>query len=202
MNRAKRTFLPKISLSTLMLLVVVLAIGLASWQMEQAIEKAKAEVYPLRFLANELRVERPDEYVVVGKIPTRINETVYVVHVPDDGGHELCLALADIPDKGLAEVSQRVSISPGIHQVELKVDEISQGSGVHVLLDDQKVMSSDKLESRIVRLGFEGGLRYRTSTHLPADRPLTLLRNLYRPRPNNGPRPGVLLWIERSNSSD
>ena len=53
MNRAKRTFMPQASLSTLMLLVVVLVIGLASWQIEESIEKARTEVCPLRFLANE-----------------------------------------------------------------------------------------------------------------------------------------------------
>ena len=64
MNRVKRTFVPRISLSTLMLLVVVLVIGLSSWQMEASIEKAKTEVYPLRFLANELRIKTPEEYVL------------------------------------------------------------------------------------------------------------------------------------------
>ena len=46
-NRGKRSFMPRISLSTLMLLVVVLVIGLASWQIEESIEKARTEVLSL-----------------------------------------------------------------------------------------------------------------------------------------------------------
>ena len=88
MNQTKRTMIPRISLSTLMLLVVALAIGLASWQMEKTIERGRAEVDPLRYLANELRVQRLDEYVVVGHFATKMGELclLYTSPSPRDRG--------------------------------------------------------------------------------------------------------------------
>lgn len=196
MNRVKRTFVPRISLSTLMLLVVVLVIGLSSWQMEASIEKAKTEVYPLRFLANELRIKTPEEYVVVGHFPTRMDELIYSVHIPDDGAHELCLALDGIPESGIVEAVQIVPLSSGVHQIELKRDGIKQGSAVHVLLDDEEVMSASGPASWKGRYGSEGGLQYRSSTHLPAEYPFTLVRQRFGPDYKQEVCPGVLLWIQ------
>lgn len=196
MNRAKRTFMPQVSLSTLMLLVVVLVIGLASWQIEESIEKARTEVCPLRFLANELRVKRPDEYVVVGHFPTRIDELIYSVHIPEGGTHELCLALDGIPDSGFVEADQIVPMPSGVHQVELRLDGKQQGSAVHVLLDDQEVMFAEAPASWKHCYGSEGGLQYRTSTHLSAQHPLTLIRQRFGPGYSQEVCPSVLLWIQ------
>lgn len=195
-NRGKRSFMPRISLSTLMLLVVVLVIGLSSWQVEVSIEKAKTEVYPLRFLANELRIKMSDEYVVVGHFPTRMNELIYSVHIPDHGAHELCLALDGIPESGIVEAVQVVPLSSGVHQIELKLDGIKPGSAVHVLLDDQEVMSASGPASWKGRYGSEGGLQYRSSTHLPAEYPFTLVRQRFGPDYKQEVCPGVLLWIQ------
>ena len=195
-NRGKRSFMPRISLSTLMLLVVVLVIGLSSWQVEVSIEKAKTEVYPLRFLASELRIKMSDEYVVVGHFPTRMDELIYSVHIPDHGAHELCLALDGIPESGIVEAVQVVPLSSGVHQIELKRDGIKQGSAVHVLLDDQEVMSASGPASWKGRYGSEGGLQYRSSTHLPAEYPFTLVRQRFGPDYKQEVCPGVLLWIQ------
>ncbi len=199
MNRSQKLFAPRVSLSTLLLLVVALAIGLASWQMEKSIEKTSVEVYPLRFLANGLRVKRPDEYVVVGRTPTRISELVYVVHVPDDGPHELCLAIGEIPRKGVVETAQRVSVSAGVHQVELRYEAL-RGSEVLVLLDDEPVISGEALRSWLGGAS-AGGLQYRTSTHLPADRPLTLVQKRFGDY-NQDVCSGMLLWVEKTQSGD
>ena len=196
MNRARRMLRPRVSLSTLMLLVVVLVIGLSSWQVEASIEKAKTEVYPLRFLANELRIKTPEEYVVVGHFPTRIDELIYSVHIPNDGTHELCLALDGISEHGIVEAVQVVPISSGVHQVELKLDGIKQGAAAHVLLDDQAVIFAEAPASWTGRNGSQGGLQYRTSTHLPAEDPLTLIRQRFGPSYNQEACPGVLLWIQ------
>ena len=179
-----------------MLLVVVLVIGLSSWQVEVSIEKAKTEVYPLRFLASELRIKMSDEYVVVGHFPTRMNELIYSVHIPDHGAHELCLALDGIPESGIVEAVQVVPLSSGVHQIELKRDGIKQGSAVHVLLDDQEVMSASGPASWKGRYGSEGGLQYRSSTHLPAEYPFTLVRQRFGPDYKQEVCPGVLLWIQ------
>jgi len=195
MKRAKPTFLPRISLSTLMLLVVVLVIGLASWRIEESIEKAKAEVYPMRYLVNELRIKRPDEYVVVGHFPTRINELIYSVYIPDDGQHELCLVIDGVPYAGHVEADQEVPVSPGVHQVEFKFGGNGQDSVTRVLLDGQEVMSAGAPESWKGRKGGEGGLQYRASTHLPAERPMTLLRLRFNSDYSQKVYPGVLLWI-------
>lgn len=199
MNREKSSFLPTVSLSTLLLVVVALAIGLASWQMEKSIEKAKDEVYPLRFLANGLRVVQPDEYVVVGRTPTRINELIYDVHVPDDGPRELCLAVGEIPSKGVVQTSQRVTVSPGVHQVELKYDPL-RGTKVFVLVDDQEVILAEAPERWMSKFP-TGGLQHRTSTHFPGDRPLTLVRKRFG---DYGQEmcPGLLLWIGKTQLGD
>jgi len=195
MKRAKRMFLPRISLSTLMLLVVVLVIGLASWQIEESIEKAKAEVYPMRFLANELRIQKRDEYVAVGHFPTRINELIYSVYIPDDGQHELCLVIDGVPYAGHVEADQEVPVSPGVHQVEFKFGGNEQSSVARVLLDGQEVMSAGTPESWMGRKEVEGGLQYRSSTHLPAEHPMTLLRLRFNSGYSQDVCPGVLLWI-------
>ena len=197
MNRAKRTFLPRISLSTLRLLVVVLVIGLASWRMEASIEKAKTEVYPMRYLANELRIQRPEEYVAVGHFPTRIDELIYSVHIPDDGQHELCLVIDGVPNEGHVEADQVVPVSPGVHQVEFKFGKNEQSLVASVLLDGQEVMSAGAPESWNGRKEVEGGLQYRSSTHLPAERPMTLLRLRFNPGYSQDVCPGVLLWIRQ-----
>ena len=196
MKQTKRTLMPRISLSTLMLLVVVLVIGLTSWQVNGAIEKAKAEVYPLRFLANELRVKMSDEYAVVGHFPTRLNEMIYSVHIPDAGTHELCLAIDAIPKSGLIEAAQRVPISSGVHRIELKLDGIKPGSAVYALLDDQEVMSAVAPESWENRSGSEGGLQYRVSAQRSAEYPLILIRQRYGPGYDYEVGPGVLLWVQ------
>ena len=148
MNQIKRTMMPRISLSTLMLLVVALAIGLASWQMGKSIERARAEVDPLRYLANELRVQRLDEYVVVGHFATKMGELVYSVHIPVDGEHELCLAVDEIPKQGLVEASRRIAISPGVHRVELKIASVWQKeAAIDLLVDDREAISVDTPDS-------------------------------------------------------
>lgn len=195
-NRAKRTFMPRISLLTLMLLVVALVIGLSSWQVETSIEKAKTEVYPLRFLANDLRVKMSDEYAVVGHFPTRINEMIYSVYIPDAGTHELCLALDGIPESGHVEAGQTLLIPSGVHQVELKLDGGKPSSTVHVLLDDQEVMFAEAPVSWKGCRGSEGGLQYQTSTQLSAQYPLTLIRQRLGPGYKQEVCPGVLLWIQ------
>ena len=196
MNRARRMLRPRVSLSTLMLLVVVLVIGLSSWQVETSIEKAKTEVYPLRFLANDLRVKMSDEYAVVGHFPTRINEMIYSVYIPDAGTHELCLALDGIPETGYVEAGQTLMIPSGVHQVELKIDGGKPGSTVHVLLDDQEVMFAETPVSWKGCRESEGGLQYRTSTQLSSQRPLALIRQRLGPGYKQEVRPGVLLWIQ------
>ena len=197
MNRAKRSFMPRISLSTLMLLVVVLAVLLASGKMEESIENAKTEVYPLRYLANELRVHHPNEYVVVGHFATRTGELVYSVHIPDDGEYEVCLATDEIPQKGLVEANHRIAISPGAHRVELKIDPARRGSAVQVLVDEREVVAVDGPDSWKGRKGSMGGLQHRTSTHYPADRPLILVRQRFGPDYSKAVGPGVLLWIQQ-----
>ena len=205
MNQAKRAFAPKIGLSTMLLLVAALVAGLSSWRLDQSIERARLEVYPLRHLSNELRVQRPDEYVVVGHFPTRYDELIYTVHVPDDGDHELCLALDKIPLKALVEPLKRVAISPGIHQVELKYELSDSESVVKVLLDDQQSITVTRPKDWESRLDSDGGIRYRESMHFPAGRPLTLVRKKFSEwadsKGKTGVRdvgPGVLLWVQHA----
>ena len=198
MNQIKRTMMPRISLSTLMLLVVALAIGLASWQMEKTIERGRAEVDPLRYLANELRVQRVDEYVVVGHFATKMGELVYSVHIPVDGEHELCLAVDEIPKQGLVETSQRIAISPGVHRVELKIASVWQKeAAIDLLVDDREAISVDTPDSWKGRNGSTGGLQHITSTHYPVDRLLTLVHQRFGPGFNKATGPGVLLWIQQ-----
>jgi hypothetical protein len=222
-HRTKRnpSFRPQVSLSTILLGTGVLAVWIAYFNARRETAQLQARMPGLRLIAAELRIDDPRKFAVIQRLPTKYDELIWDVYVPDPnlpGSNvgewtQLCLALDDVPAEiarfGLLPPLESVLLTPGRHSIELTYERGEETAELIVLVDGEP-----KIEITRPR-DWESGKGWSTSNpHIfgtsvsnALEKPLVMLCREFTPRDNvagsstqpNEPSQGIVLWVQRAD---
>lgn len=181
----------------------------------------QSQLTRLQAIARELRIESPDEFAVVSRLPTRYGEMIWDIYVPGTvtletttSGEtarqtEICLAMDGIPPKldQLQDIPllESVILPPGTHTLELSYERSDEIAELLVKLDGQVVITIQRPKDWESGTGWSssGSQTFETSTSLRLDEPLVLHERRFMRDVGNGssaspnePCEGILLWVQ------
>lgn len=192
----------QIGLQTLCLLVVAVGVWTNFAVNRSRNAELEARIAVMRPLARELTIEDPGKIAIIKLDELWMGDNQWDLYLPE-GRYRLCMATHDIKQSGLAPVVKSARIGPGRHHIELAQQEIKAGWQVVARWDGVGEISTDELKAWDTGSSStsEGG--YTTSTQLPADQLVTLLRLQFivqgtRTTTSSASADGILLWIERA----
>jgi len=194
---------PQFSLSTLLLLMAVVAIGIAYRNVRQETEVIRAQIPGLLAVACELEIDDPKRFAVVSRLPQWHDEAIWDVYLPEGRSLELCLAMDKVSsDNSFPEPLHRVSIDSGVRKIEFKYARQEKLSIARLLVDDAVVIEESRPKDWEPRSGSSGGGQSFQSQQHDPDEPLVLRRRFMTRNASGGsstpksPSQGVLIWIE------
>lgn len=209
----------QVSLSTILLVTAVIAIWIAYSNALKETERLEARMPGLRLLAGELQIDDPREFAIVQRLPTKYDELIWDVHVPDltlpgsnkSAGTQLCLALDSIPKEvGRSESLlplQVVSLTPGRHAIELTYERGEETAELIVLVDGEPQIIVTRPKDWESGKGWSSysSNSFTVSESYALDEPLMLLSRRFMRDIGNGtssspdePCEGIALWVRRA----
>jgi hypothetical protein len=183
--------------------MAVIAIGIAIRNVRRDTEILRAQIPGLLSVARELEVDDPTRFAVVARLPEWFAEMIWDLHVPEGATFELCLAMDQIAQDGLAEPVKCVQIDSGRRKIEFKYETRPDDSIASVLVDDEVVIRERRPKDWEPRVGSSGSSSISHSDQHDAAKPLVLFRRRFMVRVTKGnsttpkvPTQGILIWIE------
>jgi hypothetical protein len=200
---------PRFAMSTMLLFVTAFAVGLATYQVAQEVEKLRRQIAVTETFVRRLEIRDPEQFAAVKRKSEWFGESICDVYIPEGQEFELCLATEGVDEKGLALQYNRVPLSSGEHSIEVRNDNYSDRSEVSVLVDAVAVMEEGKPREWNPRLGSSGGPQISKSQQFLTDEPLILyrMRFMFPSEPGISttppePSPGILVWIQKKSAEN
>jgi hypothetical protein len=197
----------KIRLRTLLLLLAVIAVWAGFWRNLENIWDLRSRISRLRPRPDQFVVLDPNQITVLKEEELSYNAQHWKIHLPDDA-YRICVATRGIDAQGFTLAKQHDILSAGEHRIGL-LQQFSNNEW-------QIIVSVDRVQRMTIREPLEwgdtlssyGGAEFLQCTQLPADQSLVLIRRRFRRLDTSkqtitpaGPTDGVMLWIERNDSS-
>ena len=193
------------SLTTILLLVAAVSVWLVNHDLKQQISTIRAQLPGLESVARQLIVDDPTQVAVVCRMPERLGECIYDVHIPQYKSFELFLALEQVDKQGIAEPVNSVPVSAGKHSIEIRYDAKPDQSIVFLLIDGEIVIEERKAKDWEPRHGSTGAGSVSNSEQFDDRSPIVLFRQRFMvsQAPNSsttppGPCRGILVWLENA----
>ena len=135
-----------ISLRTLLLITVVIAVWFGNWQLMNWNQQLKIQLNGLKSICRILSVENTEKVAVVGRLPTRFGENIFDVFIPSGRAVHLFLALDNIDfEKPTLAIPSHVQRLPeGFHSVEVRYNQEDAGSTIEIFIDNQVVINEKR----------------------------------------------------------
>ncbi|WP_435009472.1 hypothetical protein P12x_000724 [Tundrisphaera lichenicola] len=205
---AKRKGRWQVGLSTLALLMALVAVGMSYVVNRREIAALRSRIEVMRPLTRELIVEDPSKIAVVKQDPAWFDENLWDIHLPD-GRYRLFLGTREVEYNGMGQgkpsrTFKSVPIEAGRHRLALDKHKEGEAWRVRVLQGDKEILSVEEPLSWDLGHGSMGGGQFDRLEQIPADRPVFLYRRRFmnhQSSPNQwaiiaGPGDGLMLWIE------
>ncbi len=217
----KRSIRPQVSLSTILLGTAVVAVWIAYANALKETQQLQARLPGLRRIAGELRMDDPRELSVVQRLPTKYDELIWDVHVPDPkltdsfsgSGTQICLALDEIPPQlKRSEVIAPLNVAmldPGRHSIELRYARGKEDAELMVLVDGEPQITVTRANDWESGKGWSSTNvhTFDVSESFTLDEPLVLLNRRFTRDLGSGgfttpdePSEGILLWVQRAEA--
>lgn len=192
---------PQVSLSTLLLLMAAVAVWFGCWSVHRQNYRLHRNLQGLLSISRELEVDDRSRAAAVAIIPEWLGEAIWEIYLPEGREYELCLALEQVSDEGLAPPVQRAAIAAGKCTVELKHDTLAEESITSLLVDDSVVIEEARPKNWEPRRGSRGASVIDRSQQFDPALPLILYRKRFNSHDGTSPQKGVptngiLVWIE------
>jgi len=216
--QSKPPWRPQITLGDLLLLIAVMATAMAWYQTRNRLAEESASLQSMQILARELQIEDPDKIAIITRQPTRPNETIHDVYIPEGYANEpglaLNLVLEDIvrkwEEEDLRPAPQLTHpLPPGRHSIEVRhIEPVGESPDaehtIEILLDDVVVISTNREREWMATRGWTGSGTITQSRSFEPDQPVEILRRRFHEKTATGtrsadadqPANGILLWIE------
>lgn len=189
----------------MLLLTAAFAVWFSYFQDRAEIARLGPRVAVMRSLARELIVADVRKIAVVRHGELWWEDKRWEVYLPE-GGHRLNLATRGIDGKGLSPPHKSVEIAGGTHQLALEQKLDGETWRLTATLDGRRVLEAAEPKAWDPGAGSTGGGEVSTSTQFDGDEPVVLFRRRFtRPgttgpiKPSDGPRDGILMWIEKAH---
>jgi hypothetical protein len=197
----------RFSLLTLMLFMVLAAVGIENWRVDREIRKLELKWKVMNSLARELIIHDKNKFAAVARHPRSVGEQTWDVYVPNDRVYNLCVSYTNIEPTGVTQPAESISIAAGNHRIEVQHDWIVERGAIPGR-DESRILLDHSVVAELVRVavgnssGFSGSL-VSESEQIPTNQPLILYRrvNSVQTSPQSwtsptGPSDGCLVWIQ------
>ncbi|QDT02520.1 hypothetical protein K227x_08980 [Rubripirellula lacrimiformis] len=207
------------SLRTILLVTAAFALSVAWYQKHTRLIEARSTAAMLASRARLLEIDDPSKITAVARLPTKIDETVFEVAIPNRSktgrGHRICLTLEglgaefSLTQKKFPHPSTRLELTPGPHTIEVRHHKPASraAAGQHEI----ELVIDGKVADRLVRPAVWFTTQVTSSSAVAncrsfdPDQRVELLRRRFLVDGNVVPSPtqanlenGILLWIERA----
>lgn len=143
------------SLSTVLILMAVIASWLGYWTTLQRTEEVESELRGLQNVARELKIDDPNQYAIVQRLLRKNKSRSWDLFIPNNGSFELCLKLggdlvteqASPNNRNDWKPNRTISIQPGRHKIELFRDQTPEALLVKIWVDDNVVIDMKRKHS-------------------------------------------------------
>lgn len=224
-NRKSR----QINLSTLLLIVAVVAIGIAWYRTRTQIQNLELSIESMESITRDLQVVDRSKIAAITRLPTLVGELIYDVYIPGpedatvsgsrsssaNATHQLCLALEEISDRRTPAKAQSFELAPGIHSIQLREQKIPQADAkeqfeIDVLVDGEVVIHAVRPVSWNSSKGWTGSGTITKTQSFTIGQAVVLHRRRFHqalangvsksPPPDKGAN-GIELWIQSATGN-
>ncbi len=193
----------QLGLRALFWLVAALAVWMTVEINRRENARLAAKVAALGVMARDLVVDDPGQYALVNLHDLWHDQTRWDAYLPP-GRYRVSLATRGIEWEGFAAPARSAEIDGGKHRLILEQADRTNGRRFVVKVDGRDLFKSEEAEDWESNGWVSHGPGPR-SLQKPVTRPLELIRRQYiapedrnaGAKPSQGPRNGLLLWIER-----
>ena len=202
----KRRFRLQWSLTTMLLLMVVVAGWVPYFCFRQEISRIEQRIAVMRPMARELIVEDPTQVAVVHLPPLWYDEHRWAIHLPE-GEYRMKLATREVDEEGFPAAVKQTPLGGGEYRIELLQSKVEDCRKMTITVDDRR---SHRVIEPIEKPGWPPSHGSSSSgllgncTQMPSNEPIVLFRRRYMVptatggggRTPQGPSEGLMLWIE------
>ena len=201
----QQRWVPQLTLSTLMIVMAVICMVTAWWQLRLRNQRLETQIAAMSLLAPSIQIENPSQYAAVRRTLEWYDESIWDVYLPPGNEYRVCLGTDKLrgEEKAAAvppEVVAEYEISSGQYEFELKSETTSEESNVQVFVDGKTIIDYSEAENWNVRGTSSGGANWTVATQQTTDKPFTLYLRRFHP-PKGGlstedAAKGIKVWIE------
>ncbi len=194
--------LPRLAISTMLLLVSCVGIWLNVWIRRKEVQSLESQVTSSSEFSRELAIVDPKQLAIVKRLPLTYDESIWDVYLPQD--MELLLATHAIQenDATIPEPKSTTIVRSGTHKIELRTFKKGSKWVIVVLVDDTAVMQTEEADGWHGSGSYSGGSRFNKSTSIPIKGRVILFKRRYMPQSKNQimrtgaePADGHELWL-------
>ena len=200
----KRSSRGQFAIADLLLALTVVAAWTAFAVSQSRIEQLKAQIQTFQKVTGELSIVDLTQYNSIAQTVIRYPDEAWQVHLPDGHKYQLHLVTREVQQTGFPDTQHAVTLSPGLHRIELRQTREDKDFRFRVAVDDEVKLDVHETADWNQSNGSSSTGIGKTQEVLAIEQPLVLKRlrvnvmksaNSSSPAPDSEPVNGLLLWI-------